>query len=173
MNRYELEVFANQRYGKTIGWMCNVINTSHSNPTTKIKGLIFLAFHNRVCPLSFSMDQILIDGYAKPWSELERYAQRFSEDEINMRMHLNDLPGKSAYDIYYAKLWQDSYHSCIQEAAKALVDRWKNLTLDCPSYGSYIYHTSYMDGSSIWQSEDGTKAISYNYATKSFDDEIN
>lgn len=167
MNRYELEVFAHRRYGQAIGWMCNVINNGHSNPTTKIKGLIFLAFHDRVCPLSFSMDQILIDGYAKPWSELERYAQRFSEDEVNMRMHLNELPGKSAYDIYDAKLWQDSYHSCIQEAAIHLVDLEERI------YGSYLCHTSYMDGSSIWQSEDGTKAISYNYATKSFDDEIN
>lgn len=166
MNRYELEIFAHQRYGRIIGWMCNVINVSYSNPATKIKGLLFLAFHDRVCPLSFCTEQILIDGAARPWSELERYAARFSEDEVNMRIHLSELDSKSAYNIYDGKFWQDSYHLAIQEAAKFLVDLEERLAPIGPLYGSYIYHTSYQDGSSVWQSEDGTKAVSYNFCTK-------
>lgn len=74
MNRYQLEVELGRKYGRSIGWMANVINVQHSKPTRKVKGLANLAAQNRVAPGSFTMDWILIDGEAKPWSELEKYA---------------------------------------------------------------------------------------------------
>jgi hypothetical protein len=72
--RFAIEHELRQQYGQWIGWMGNVINCHHSNPTKKIKGLRQLAAENRVAPASGSMDLILIDGAAVGWSELEKYA---------------------------------------------------------------------------------------------------
>ena len=74
MNRYQMEIELGRKYGQSIGWMANVINCHHRKPTTKVKGLANLAAQNRVAPASFTMDYVLIDGSAVPWSELEKYA---------------------------------------------------------------------------------------------------
>lgn len=72
--RFVMEHELHQRFGRTIGWMANVINVQQSNPTKRIKGLARLAAEDRVTTCSFTMDYILVDGAAVPWSALEQYA---------------------------------------------------------------------------------------------------
>jgi hypothetical protein len=73
----QLEQELHKYFGKSIGWMGNVILVRQSRMTTRLKGLFVLAAQNRVAPLPFSMDYILIDGAAVPWSKLEEYASDY------------------------------------------------------------------------------------------------
>ena len=75
MNRWQMETEAHRLYGRSIGWMANVINVSHSRPTAKLRGLLNLAAQDRVAPMAFQMDYILIDGAAVSWSKLEEYSK--------------------------------------------------------------------------------------------------
>ena len=75
MTRWQMEHEAHKRYGQSIGWMANVINVSHSRPTAKLRGLLNLAAQDRVAPMAFQMDYILIDGAACHWSELEKFTK--------------------------------------------------------------------------------------------------
>lgn len=149
MNRYDLEVYTYRTYGQTIGWMANVINTSHSNPATKIQGLLYLAYHDMVAPMSFSMDSILIDGYAKPWSALEDYAKRYQAEPERMRMHISQVPCRTAFTLSEVKMLCDTYHNTIQAAARVLVEA---------GLGEMVYYTSYASGSSAWRHEDSQVA---------------
>lgn len=74
MNRWELEVYIHQTYGRTIGWIANVINCHMSKPTTKLRGLINLAAEERVTTGN-TIDQVAIDGSIVPIGELEKYAK--------------------------------------------------------------------------------------------------
>jgi hypothetical protein len=73
----KLELALHRDFGRSIGWMGNVILVSHSSPVKKLKGLYALARENRVAPMSFSMDYILIDGSASRWSDLEKFAKNY------------------------------------------------------------------------------------------------
>ncbi len=80
----KLEHEIHQCYGKSIGWLANVLLVSSSNKVARLKGLAALAERRRVAPMPFSMDLILIDGKAKPWSELEKYTKLYGKpDEVD------------------------------------------------------------------------------------------
>lgn len=165
MNRYELEVFAGKRYGRSIGWMCNVINTGHSSPASKIKGLIFLAFHDRIAPMAYCIDQIMIDGYVVSWSELEKYAGSYREDEEAMLLHIDQLPEKTVHTLYDAKLLKDSYHENIQSAARAIMAKAESDMPRFAHYSSFTYGGQYSSGNSFWSSTDETALAYYDVLT--------
>lgn len=164
MNRYELEVYAHRTYGRTIGWMANVINTSMTNPTAKIKGLLYLAHHDAVSDMTFAMDRILIDGHSVPWIELEKYADRYSEDPEQMRMHISQVFSKTVYSLAEAKMHLDRYHQNIQVAAMALLE-YREKGTAFPTYGEYVYLGTNASDTTLWRSPEGS-TITYNPTTK-------
>lgn len=168
MNRYEMEVYASRRYGKHIGFLANVINAHYGNPQAKLKGLMYLAFHDRVGSCSGTLDFVRIDGIAKPWSDLERYAGLFSTDEDRMLAHLVQCVDRTAYTLASAKLRNDQYHNCIQSAAKAIMMRAEQSPTNFPYYSAFKYAGSYNSGNSYWYSEDDTEVLSYNYDDNKF-----
>lgn len=164
MNRHELEVYAHRQYGHYISWMANVLNNSHRNPTTRIKGLLFLAFHNRVATCSGTMDLILINGSAVGWENLEQFAPLYNENTDRMRCHISMVEPKTAYTIAEAKLVLDPCHNAIQEGAQALV------AIDNPvdRYGFYEYSGSTSAGISIWRDPEDNKTVTYSPITQTF-----
>jgi len=166
MNRHQLEVHAHKLYGHTISWMANVANTMR-NPTTKIKGLLFLAYHNRVAPCSGTIDLILIDGSAVAWAELEQYARCYNDDPEQMRMHISQVPSKRAIDLKEEKLHLDDYHQIILSAANAIC------ALDKPDsepvYGFYRYLGTNSVGTTLWRHPETYNVLTYNPSTEELD----
>lgn len=74
MNRHLLEIDIGRKYGHSIGWLANVINTRYTDPEKMLLGLDRLARENNVAPASCTLDYVLIDGAARPFRELEKYA---------------------------------------------------------------------------------------------------
>jgi len=86
----KLEHEIHQRYGKSIGWLANVLLVSSSNKVARLKGLAALAERKRVAPMPFSLDLILIDGKAKPWEELEKYTKLYGKPEAGDQAYADE-----------------------------------------------------------------------------------
>jgi hypothetical protein len=65
-----------QRHGREAAFIANVIFTSMSKPTRKLRGLVnLLAAGREVRTLQFSLDHLLIDGVLCTWDVLESHAR--------------------------------------------------------------------------------------------------
>lgn len=66
-----------QRYGREASFVANVILTSMSKPTMKLRGLVNLLRSGRYVRMpQFSIDHLLIDELRSTWDVLESHAER-------------------------------------------------------------------------------------------------
>lgn len=71
LNRHQIEYELGKNYGRTIGFIANVINCHHSRPMAKLLGLSHLAARGLVTT-GGSIDQVNIAGRIRPIGDLEK-----------------------------------------------------------------------------------------------------